>query len=308
MAASNECLTCNLCDRPGHYSETPEQQSVPSNVRAFAADHFTVWRCSHCGSLHCKEAADLDHYYSRYLLESQKLDYFQWCILGNRLGMLRRRGLRPNDRILDYGCGANGLFVQFLRQRGYDAYGYDPFARKFSDVSVLSQRFDVVASFDVIEHDDRPRELFSRLVDLLVPGGLLFVGTPRADGVDLRKPWMLSLHQPYHRHILSEQILLDLGRQAGLELVDLHYRWVADTPFPAVNNRFMIEYVGKSGHVLDALTDPPQVGKVLLSPKLLFFAVFGYLFPPSDAMGAFFRKPAGEAIPMGVAVAQATGT
>lgn len=304
MAVPNESLTCNLCDRPGRFDEAAEQQSVPCNVRAFLEDRFTVWRCPNCRSLHCREAADLGYYYGGYFLGNQKLDYFTWCVLRNRLSMFRRRGLQKTDSVLDYGCGANGLFVEFLRARGYDAHGYDPFAEKFSDPGVLSRKFNVVASFDVIEHDDDPRDFFTRQVDLLAPGGLLFVGTPRADGIDLSKPLTASLHQPYHRHILSEKALLELGQAAGLDLVDLHHRWVADTPFPVVNNRFIMEYIASSGHVINSVTDPPKVGMVLASPRLMFFAIFGYLFPPPDAMGAFFRKPAAETIPLAIPVAQ----
>lgn len=289
MDPTNECVSCNLCGDPGAFESAVEIAPVHSNVRAFQDESFTVWRCTGCGSLHSREPADLNRYYARYLLENQKLDYFYWCVCRNRLRMFRRQGVRRTDRILDYGCGNNGLFCEYLRSLGYSAVGYDPYAARFADASVLNEQYDVVASFDVIEHDDDPAAFFQRLAGLLKPGGLLFVGTPRADGIDLGNRRMPSLHQPYHRHILSEKVLLDLGERAGLDVVHVDYRWVADTMYPAVNNRFMIEYMARSGYLLNALVEPPNIPLVLSSPRLMFFALFGYCFPPADAIGVFYR-------------------
>ena len=73
------CLECNLCEEPGTLAGASqagaEVGQVPCNVREFSADLFTLWRCTNCRSLHCAEDADLERYYARYPLKSQKLSF-----------------------------------------------------------------------------------------------------------------------------------------------------------------------------------------------------------------------------------------
>ena len=122
-------------------------------------------------------------------------------------------------------------------------------------------------------------------------GGTLFVVTPNAAALDAAQPAMPEFHQPYHRHILSDVALRRLGEKVGLELQGLERRYFIDTPWPAVNNRFVWEYVRATGGVLDVVFEPPQTGLVLRSPRLSFYALFGYWFSPGTSMAAAFRVP-----------------
>src|SRR5689334_12727975 len=56
------CEKCNLCEHPGTLSTAVEIARIPCNVRKFRDKFFTIWRCTGCGSLHCKEDADLPAY------------------------------------------------------------------------------------------------------------------------------------------------------------------------------------------------------------------------------------------------------
>ncbi len=264
---------------------------VSSNLRKFRQEQFTVWRCSNCQSLHSKEDVDLGYYYAHYYLGNHQLDYFSRCSYRSRLQKLMRQGFCLEHSLLDYGCGP-GLFVTYLREKGHaDVAGYDPYVPDMADPRRLERQYDVVTAFDVIEHDADPQQFLQRLLSFVKPGGLLVIGTPNAETIDLQKPQTVELHQPYHRHILSQRILEALGRQLGLQVLEVQNRYYMDTLFPAVNTRFIWEYVYAHGGVLDATMEPAQVGRVLTSPRLLFFAVAGYFFPPRQSMLVFFRKP-----------------
>src|SRR6476660_2114449 len=65
------CEKCNLCEHPGTLSTAVEIAQIPCNVRKFRDKFFTIWRCTGCGSLHCKEDADLPAYYADYPLKQQ---------------------------------------------------------------------------------------------------------------------------------------------------------------------------------------------------------------------------------------------
>jgi SAM-dependent methyltransferase len=207
--------------------------------------------------------------------------------------LLKRQGLRKSDRILDYGCGA-GLFVKFLRSKGFEnVAGYDAFVPEYSSRQRLAESYDAVVSYDVIEHDDDTRGFMRSLANLVKPGGILALGTPNADNVPLAKTKDPSLHPPYHRHILSERVLLALGRAEKLEPVHIYRRSFYDSLVPTVNSRFMWRYIQKTGGLLDAAIEPPRTGLVLTSPEMLFLAFFGYFRPLGDNILVTFRKMAG---------------
>lgn len=113
----------------------------------------------------------------------------------------RRLGGRPDfrgARVLDVGCGNGGLTRDVVRAGAHDALGIDiqerliARARRISeedgtpglatfeaiDVAELGggARFDAVVSLNAFEHIDEFTVRFSRIVDLLKPGGRIYVG------------------------------------------------------------------------------------------------------------------------------------
>ena len=284
------CLRCTLCNTPGTFEDAADKGQVPCNVREFQDKQFTLWRCKGCGTLHCAEDADLSLFYANYPLKSQKVTFNEKIGYGNRLKMLERLGFQRSQCILDYGCGA-GLYVDFLKSSGCtNVSGYDAFVPKYEDPVTLNRTYDAVVSHDVIEHDEDPCDFLVRVTRLVRPGGLLVIGTPRADAVDIRRIGDPQLHVPYHRHILSEQVLLALGQRAGLKPVDVYRRSFYDSFYPTVNSRFMWRYIRKSGGLLNAAVEPPNTGVVVKSPAMLFLAFFGYFFPRGDNMIVTFRQ------------------
>jgi SAM-dependent methyltransferase len=283
------CTECNLCDHPGTLATARDVAQIPCNVRCFQDHVFTVWRCTGCGSLHCKEDADLAAYYADYPIKLQKLSFHDRVGYRNRLRMLRAHGVGPAARVLDYGCGP-GLYVDYLREHGFkNAAGYDPYEARFSDAQLLDGTYDAVVSYDVIEHDEDPLRFLRSLTRLVKPGGVLLIGTPNADRISLARTRNPALHMPYHRHILSEKVMQALGQECGLETLESNLRSYFDSVIPSVNSRFMWRYVEKQGF-LDAAFEPPNLALVLRSPDLLFLAFFGYLMPVGDNMTVAFKR------------------
>lgn len=286
---TDETLRCNVCENPGSFDQTPEAKAIHSNVRKFGHESFTVWRCPNCLSLHCKEAVDLEAYYVGYPMRTQSLDFATLRAYQNRLRLMRKHGLQAAHSILDYGC-STGLFLDFLKARGYKAMGYDPYVSEFSDRLTLDREFDFVVSQDVIEHVAEPRELVEVYARLLKTGGKLFIGTPNASEITLDERYSMELHQPYHRHILSETALTALCKQAGLRLITVDHRFYYDTLYPMVNTQFIKRYIHRTGGFLDAGFEEPRVGLVLTSPELLFFGLLGYFFRAQGNMVAIFSR------------------
>ncbi len=288
--ANDDALTCPLCFHEIAWADAPAAH-VPSNVRAHIHETFPIWRCPACNSLHAAEDVDLDHYYRQYPYQNHKEDLLRELILRRQTRRLRQAGMRREDAVLDFGCGS-GLLVNHLKRRGYrDVMGYDAYTPPFDDPAVLGRGYDVVHAQDVIEHVADPRASFAEMVGLLRPGGLLCIGTPNADAVHLDDvlPTIHTLHQPYHRHILSRPALDTLAAEHGLEPV-ASYRAAHDTPWPFINLRFFRHYAELNDNTLDLGFEDYRITPRLFTPRSLYFALLGSLLPPVSEMLVIFRK------------------
>lgn len=284
--------TCMLCGQ-GCYEHARESALVNSNVRQWQHEQFTVWRCAHCLSLHSLERVDLDRYYGAYPFRRRKLDGFARRSFASYVRKLRHAGMCPTSRVLDYGC-SEGLLIQYLKEQGVTVTaGYDAYVAGYDDKTVLSAEYDVVLAQDVIEHVEDPLELLDSLLKCVRPGGLLALGTPRADGIQLSQAekFTHSLHQPFHLHIFSEQSLLAACAARGLQTVGVHRRHVLDTPFPFVNWSFLRAYLQQLDNTVDAGFDQVDLRRILKSPRLLLLGFLGYLLPVHSEMLFILRKP-----------------
>lgn len=282
------------------------------NVRAFAAQRFPVWRCAGCGSLHSGQALDdatLASYYAAYPYHRQRYDLMALLLYDVYERRLRRAGVHPEHAILDYGCGS-GHLLRFLRWKKFqDLAGYDAHSRDYADTGPLARRYGCVIAQDVVEHVEDPRALLQTLVGLLEPGGRLIIGTPNAEGIDLRRPedFRHPLHQPYHRHLLSQRALLREAQALGLTLQRCYLRPYTNTLWPGLNQAFMTYYARCFDDTMDLAFDGLRFHPRLLSPWAIFLFFFGYFFGSATDMMMIFTAPqqitGGAALPPAVAAA-----
>jgi 2-polyprenyl-3-methyl-5-hydroxy-6-metoxy-1,4-benzoquinol methylase len=286
-------MKCNIC---GHDCAAPlEQANVRSNVRKFASEQFAVWRCPACKSIHARDEVDLAHYYADYpfhKLSSVKADWMLTAMYRNLQSRLRKAGVGAESSLLDYGCGS-GAFLDLLRGQGYsDVSGYDEYSERYADKAALSRRYDCVLTQDVIEHVTEPQALVRTLHELAKPGAVIAIGTPNAEAIDLKRPErrVHTLHQPYHRHILSKQALLALGQELGWHLLAYYPTMYANTRVPFVNSAFIDHYFRCFDNNVDLVLEPIKLNFKVLSPLTLAHALFGsYWAPESDVMALFRR-------------------
>lgn len=273
---SNYRDVCGLCGL-GRIERATHTGQVTSNIRKWKNHVSTVWECPECGSFNSLEKLDMSLFYKDYPLHDRRLNWATRRILSPYLRKLRGHGLQRYHSILDYGCG-NGVLVSFLRERGYSKVrGFDPYTPGFSDVTGLTQGWDWILCQDVLEHVEDPCELIDKLVQFVVPGGFIFIGTPRAESLNLKdpEPYTHSFHQPFHLHIFSEKGLIQKATQAGLHLKSVHRVWSVDTWIPFLNWRFLQGYMKAVDNSLDTALEPVKMRVILTSPKLWFLGLFG---------------------------------
>jgi 2-polyprenyl-3-methyl-5-hydroxy-6-metoxy-1,4-benzoquinol methylase len=294
----NGRLECAACGAEGERIVC-EQGAARSNVRAFRAETFAIWRCGECLSLHARDQVDLEHYYQSYPFHALPDDWRLMVLYDQQLRRLFRAGVRPQHRILDYGCGGGG-FVEHLRRRGFrHSFGYDRYSSKYAEPSLLAQRYDCLVSQDVLEHVLEPQELLDEFDRLVAPRGVVAIGTPNAEAIDLKQVerYVHALHLPYHRHIFSKRALIAAGSARGWRLERYYPTQYGNTGVPFMNSRFYLYYMRLGDNSLDYLLEPPKVTPLLARlPITLFWGLLGRFFAEETDVMAVFRRP--EAAPL----------
>ena len=102
---------------------------------------------------------------------------------------------------------------------------------------------------------------------------------------------MHTLHQPYHRHILSKRALQGLGKELGWELLEYYPTMYANTGVPGVNSAFLEHYFKCHDNNCDLAVEPIKLSSwKLYTPVTLAHFLFGSFWPPECDVMAVFRR------------------
>lgn len=269
---------CNICNTENELEKNINTYKINSNVERFKEERFTVWRCKRCQSLHSLEEIDYNKYYENYPIHNQKIDLPTKILFHSRLNQIIKFGLKKHHSLLDYGCG-NGSFVKYLQSRGYkNTQGYDPFSVEFNNKAICEKKYDFVISQDVIEHAPDPKDFLEELAKLVQrPGGKLIIGTPNATYIDPSNAVDQKghLHQPFHRHILSDKYLQELLQQNEFVVERVIKNSYVNTKIPFINFPFVFNYLKVIDGTVEDMFKPFKASVIASSPKLLYKGFFG---------------------------------
>lgn len=197
-----------------------------------------IFRCAQCGCIMADIGFDHGQYESGnyYTLKRKTLADideewgFRWRYILRRIAATGHPA-----SLLDVGAG-NGYFVRVAaREFGLRASGLEisaeetRFARETVGVALINrdvsdhrQRYDVVTSFNVLEHVPHPQAFLSALVARVQPGGLLVLTTPNPGCIHARvrglEKWNM-VDPPHHLNLFSRRALHDLLRARNLEVL-----------------------------------------------------------------------------------------
>ena len=205
---------------------------------------------------------------SYYELMSQ----FDWYYHPNRWEHGRALELiESGTRVLEVGSGA-GLFVKQLLDKGINAEGLElngrgiETARKTgvhlrketiqSHAENHPEEYDVVCSFQVLEHIAEPLSFLNAMLKCLKPDGKLILGVPNNDSYikENRMDNKVLNMPPHHMGLWTLESLSALEELIGVKLLEVHYEPLVD------------------GNVTAYLWN--KVNRVLLGNTLLTNAVF----------------------------------
>lgn len=159
-------------------------------------DRYTVVQCTACTLQFADPMANPGgSWYDRaYVLRHSAIDtrvrdYYVWAV----------RALPGKGTLLDIGCG-EGVFVNYARRHGFDAYGIDfsseaiatgkrwfgletIFTSSLADFKQAhpDRAYDAVTFFEVLEHLERPADFLAEASTVLKDGGHVAASVPNND-------------------------------------------------------------------------------------------------------------------------------
>ena len=140
---------------------------------------------------------------------------------------------RKSNNIIDLGC-SNGLFLECAKKRGWIVYGTE-YAQESIDYCAdrnikvfksdklppefFNLQFDVITSFEVIEHINTPNAEMEFIKKILRKGGAFYVTTPNFNSVSrmiLKDRWNV-IEYPEHLTYYTARTLNDLMQKYGFK-------------------------------------------------------------------------------------------
>lgn len=199
-------------------------------LKGYEKDYLV--KCKSCGFVFCEKKPteqELINHYNGYPRNSsispitikrynELLDNFE--------------SYRKTNNIIDIGCG-DGYFLEIAKQRGWNVYGTeftDVAIQVCSEKEILMQKgvlnssnyrsieFDVVTSFEVIEHINNPKTEVISIKEILRNGGLFYFTTPNFNSISrliLKEQW-ICIEYPEHLSYYTSKTINHLLISNGL--------------------------------------------------------------------------------------------
>jgi 2-polyprenyl-3-methyl-5-hydroxy-6-metoxy-1,4-benzoquinol methylase len=141
-----------------------------------------------------------------------------------------------DDKVLDAGCG-DGQFAQFIESKNFCGLELndDSIARaKDKGLTIHKEtiqnfakenkeKFDLVTSFQVLEHVDNPYEFIKSSLLCLKPNGLLVLSVPNNDSYKFNEVNSFSNIPPHHISRWNLKTFLWVAKEFNLELIDYNF-------------------------------------------------------------------------------------
>lgn len=188
--------------------------SIKSNKK-FEENYFKGWYKQAVGNFSAKDLELSRRWFWSWL---KKLNYYIPIEEGN------------NRKVLEIGCSIGGV-TSLLSQRGFKVWATDVsrfavkeakkltpkatfFVHDIQKPLTLDEKFDLVISFEVVEHLENPGKAIVNMYKVLKAGGTLVISTPF--------PYKWNFRDPTHINVKYPDEWLKLMRHAGFRNIKFH--------------------------------------------------------------------------------------
>lgn len=146
--------------------------------------------------------------------------------------VLLKKYLKQKSSVLDIGCGT-GAFLDFMKNKGFEVLGVESNKKarnicvesklqvNATEEGLVSNSFDMISLWHVLEHLPEPEERLAAYRDLLKPGGLLVIAVPNFESHDrthYQQDWA-ALDVPRHLWHFTPKGLIMTADESGFDLI-----------------------------------------------------------------------------------------
>lgn len=241
-----EHVRCQLCD-----SDAAAALFMTRDRNWRLPGEFTLVRCRNCGFVYINPRPTVEEIGGFYP-ETYSSNDSETCGLAGfkihgvhweKTMELRAQQLlrfKSGGRLLDVGC-STGLFLVYMRSRGWDVRGVEPRAdavraarEKFGldvvagyieDAPFAPDSFDAITLNHVFEHVHDPRGLLKSIKKLLAPGGAVMIDVPNFAGLEARifgERW-IAIDAPRHLYQFTPRTLRAILEKNGFRVSEIFH-------------------------------------------------------------------------------------
>lgn len=211
---------------------------------------FKILRCLECKSVFVGGVEINDQYYKKYYpldyyknsYKNEKLANLALNLLGSYSLKKKQKLISKNSQrkkkklqILDIGCG-EGSFLNKINPAKFEKYGVEinkagyelcrikglnVFNDKLENIDFKGTKFDVITLWHVLEHLEKPMELFDKVHQVLKEDGVLIFTTPNTDSLGFKwgKASWFHLDSPRHLILYNQKSIRWLLEQSGFKII-----------------------------------------------------------------------------------------
>jgi SAM-dependent methyltransferase len=209
-------LKCPIC-----YTEVEERNFKETYVSPYNNQEYKRYECPNCDVHWWEPLKIIPEFYESEVFEyyvvfhegvRTKLDEYHKAFFKHFPSSVR-------GKLLDVGCG-DGRFLRHAKEQGFEVWGIDfdkksvenvkrnlgidtVFAMSLEEFYEYAKeknlKFDVITFFEVLEHQDKPREFLEMVKGLLKEGGHIAGSVPNRERLFVEMDWKY-VHWDYPPH------------------------------------------------------------------------------------------------------------
>lgn len=217
------------------------------NVEAYFKElkYISLYRCNVTGyRFYFPFFLEADSFFYEQLMQKKKQYYPGW----KWENQVASSFIHETDKVLDVGCGDGAFISELSKRKKVSAEGleFNPAAlEKAKEAGLMvfqetvqnyalvkKNKFDVVCSFQVVEHIAHLKSFLSAKLDLLKPGGLMIIGVPYNNPYLYKKDKYHTLNlPPHHMGLWNEKAFKNLNKVFKIEVKEILIERVDDLAY-----------------------------------------------------------------------------
>lgn len=242
-----ETINCIICNNDKFVDYISFQKSNSDDI-------FKLVKCE-CNFIYLNPRPDsneISKYYNReyipHLIESKSYfdslyTFVQKFTFKWKLKIIKKNS-RKSKSVLDIG-GGSGAFCEFLKNKGKNAFNYDPYFSESdtSSINDLNKKYDVITLWHSLEHMHNVNQVFEIINKHLEKKGMLYIAVPNFLAYErkyMKYNWP-AYDIPRHLYHFTPDSIKRLLKKQNFEVVK-YYTMIQDTFFNVLvskNNNFL---------------------------------------------------------------------